>query len=102
MKKLMLPVFAALVAMALVIPALAAEGGQKGGEAQNISGKIAQVDLATNTVTIQMSDGQLASVQIDSSTQVTVGGKKASAADLKDGQSVNVRVKGGKAVSIDA
>jgi hypothetical protein len=113
MRKTLVPFMAVLLAVALTLPAFAQQqqqpgqrpgAGKEARESQasaSVTGTITKVDAAAGTVSVQTSDGQNAVLTVDSSTKITVAGKKGSIADLKDGQTVKLKAKGSKAVSIE-
>lgn len=99
MKKLANPIVAVLLMVALAIPVFAFQ--DQGGKDQEVTGTIVKVDTASGAVTVQTSDGKTTALTVDSATKVTVGGKKGSIADLKDGQIAKLKLQGGKVVSIE-
>ena len=99
MKKLANPIVAVLLMVALAVPVSALQGG--GAKDQEVTGTIMKVDTASGAVTVQTSDGKTTALSVDSATKVSIGGKKGTIADLKDGQVAKLKLQGGKVVSIE-
>jgi hypothetical protein len=97
MRRIAHPVFAMVMILALAVPVFALQ--DESPRALEVTATITKVDA--ESVTLQTSDGQTGTFAVDSSTKVSVSGKKASVTDLKPGQTAKFKLKEGKAVSIE-
>jgi hypothetical protein len=69
--------------------------------AASTSGEVTKVDAAGKSVTVKGADGKETTATWDDKTEVTVDGKKGTAADVKVGAHVTVTHEGGKASKIE-
>jgi len=106
MKRILIPMLA-LVALSFGLTLFAvqqptpAPGSQEAP--QVVDATILQVDTAGNSVTVETTDKRKGTLTVDSQTKITVSGKKAKLADLKEGQQAKIAFNGqGKLLSIDA
>ena len=106
MRNRIVPILFLAVLLSHTLSAIAAqESNRQGGseETQLIIAVITQVDTAAQTVTIETKEQQHGTFTVDSQTAITVDGKKASLADLKEGQRAKIAFDNqGRALSIDA
>jgi hypothetical protein len=98
MRQTLAPVLALALVLSFALTVLADEAAAP----TNMSCTIKQVDTVSNTVTVTSADAKESTFSVDVGAKITINGKDASLADLKEGQSVRLKVDGKKVVSIQA
>jgi Cu/Ag efflux protein CusF len=99
MRKTLAPVLALALVLSFALAVLADEAM---AAPKNMSCTIKQVDTVSNTITVTSADAKESTFTVDAGAKITIKGKGASLADLKEGQSVRLKVDGKKVVSIEA
>jgi Cu/Ag efflux protein CusF len=98
MRQTLAPVLALALVLSFALTVLADEAAVP----TNMSCTIKQVDTVSNTVTVTSADAKESTFSVDVGAKITINGKDASLADLKEGQSVRLKFDGKKVVSIQA
>ena len=105
-KNILVPVFVFAVVSNSGLSAFAAQQAveeNKSDEAQMILAVIKRVDTVSHTITIETKEQRQGTFTVDSQTAITINGKKAAMAELKEGQRAKIAFNNqGKAISIDA
>ncbi|PYV87165.1 MAG: hypothetical protein DMG05_18055 [Acidobacteria bacterium] len=107
MKRTLVPMLAVVAMLSFALALFAAQERRPEARSEEtpqlVSATIVQVDTTASTVMVETTDKQQGAFTVDSQTKITVKGKKARLADLKQGQQVKIAFnKEGKALSIDA
>ena len=102
MKRTLIPMLALAAILGFSLARFSAQESTSEDTPQLVSATIKQVDTTGNSIMVETTEHAESWFIVDSQTKITVNGKKASLADLKEGQPVKIAFnKQGKALSID-
>ena len=98
MKRNMVPI----VVLAFTLSMIFAGVSMAADPGNSVSGTVKNIDMASNILTVQTSEGTELAYSVDSQTKIVLNGQPGTLADLKAGQYVKIEAKGKKAVTIMA